>query len=310
MKRCLITYEPISEDRDYSSRGLHALASKLNNLKPLAWSAEEQRKEAIALVGKMSIQGVQPKLSAQLNAQEECFAIVDQYGHFILKPPSEHYWELPENEAITMSLAAEIGIDIPLHGLIRSADNSLTYFVKRFDRIGLRKKVALEDFSQLSNHDRLTKYESSMEKLVSIIENYCTFPKIELVKLFKLTLFNFLIGNEDMHLKNFSLMTQNQKTCLSPGYDLLNSTIAMGYAKEEIALPLNGKTNQLKRKDFVAYFAVERLGLNQNVITVVLEGIKKAMPRWKALLECSFLSHSMQERYLQLLEARAKRLEL
>lgn len=149
-----------------------------------------------------------------------------QNGRYILKPQSEYYEEIPENEALSMTLASMIGIQIPVHGLVYSKDGSMTYFVKRFDRKGHNQKVSLEDFAQLSGGTRETKYSSSMEKVAKIIELYCTFPKIELAKLFKLTLFNFLIGNEDMHLKNFSLITTNRKIMLSPAYDLINTTIA------------------------------------------------------------------------------------
>lgn len=310
MKRCPITYQLIDEKKNYSAAGLHLLSPKLKELHPLNLSADEQRKTAIARVGKMSIQGVQLKLSAQLKVTKSCFEIVDANGDFILKPQSEYYPELPENEAITMTLASTIGLDVPSHGLLYSKDNSMTYFIKRFDRITRRKKLSVEDFAQLSNADRDTKYNSSMEKVVSIINQFCTFPKIELVKLFRLTLFNFLIGNEDMHLKNFSLITRDNKVLLSPAYDLLNSTIAQKNPKEELALPLNGKKNNLKRRDFLDYFAIEKLCLNQCVISDEIRHIEQTIPIWEKLLCDSFLSKDMQEKYLALLISRYKRLKL
>jgi len=308
MKRCPITYETISESEHYSKRGLRSLSPKLHDLKPLELSADEQRKEAIDRVGKMSIQGVQKKLSAQLSVQKECFELVDQNGHYILKPQSDLYPELPENEAVTMSLAKTIGLDVPVHGLVYSKDNSMTYFIKRFDRGGHHKKIAIEDFAQLSGEDRHTKYDSSMEKVIQIIEKFCTFPKIEWVKLFKLTLFNFLVGNEDMHLKNFSLITKNNKITLSPAYDLLNTTIAQKNAVEEIALPLRGRKNNLTKRDFLDYFAMERLDLNEKIISEVIKEFRQAIPLWNELIHKSFLSQSMQEKYLQLLQSRGERL--
>ncbi|MCX7115755.1 MAG: HipA domain-containing protein [Gammaproteobacteria bacterium] len=310
MKHCPITYEVISDEETYSQRGLHILSAQLNNLYPLTLNADEQRQEAVARVGKMSIQGVQTKFSAQLKIKEERFEMVDQQGHFILKPQSEYYAELPENEAITMTLAATIGLEVPVHGLVYSKDNSMTYFIKRFDRIGHNKKLALEDFAQLLGVDRYTKYESSMEKVISVISTYCTFPKIEFVKLFKLTVFNFLIGNEDMHLKNFSLLTRDQLITLSPAYDLLNTTIAQKDPKEETALPLNGKKRNFKKKDFLEYLAIERLGLNQNVIQDVTQTIQRMLPTWRYLIGCSFLSQAMQEKYMSVLEERCQRLGL
>lgn len=147
MKRCPITYEVISSQENYSQRGLRELSPQLNDLMPLALTATEQRTTALELVGKMSIQGVQPKLSARLKIKEKHFAIVDKNGRFILKPQSIDFPELPENEAISMSLAATIRLEVPVHGLVYSKDGSMTYFIKRFDRTGHANKVAVEDFA-------------------------------------------------------------------------------------------------------------------------------------------------------------------
>lgn len=308
MKRCPITYERIADNESYSTHGLKLLSPQLHHLAPLELNAEEQRQEAISRAGKMSIQGVQTKLSAQLKVKEGYFKIVDQQGSYILKTQSAHYPELPENEALTMSLAATIGLDVPVHGLLYAKDNSMTYFIKRFDRSGHHTKLALEDFSQLLGKNRDTKYKSSMEQVVDMIHRYCTFPKIECIRLLRLTLFNYLVGNEDMHLKNFSMITKNQKQYISPAYDLLNTTIAMMDPKEELALPLNGKKNNLTRKDFLTYFAVERLKLNQAVIEDVVNLFLQQMPSWYALIDQCFLSAAMKEKYKILLDQRRDKL--
>lgn len=310
MKYCPITYDEIDDDETYSLRGLKQLSPQLKNLKPLAYSAAEQHAEATALAGKMSIQGVQSKLSAQLKIKEEKFELVAQNGHYILKPPSHLYAELPQNEALTMTLAKKIKLEVPVHGLVYGKDNSMTYFVKRFDRGSYHKKFATEDFSQLLGFARDTKYNSSMEQAASVVETFCSFPRIELVKLFKLTLFNFLIGNEDMHLKNFSLITRDYKITLSPAYDLLNTTIAQKNAAEELALPLKGKKNNLTKNDFLKYFAIERLRLNPAIIARVLQELKEAQPTWEELIQHSFLSKAMQKKYLHLLQERRMRLGL
>jgi len=308
MKHCPITYEVIMDHELYSKNGLKKLSPQLQKLDALGLSAEEQRQEAVSRAGKMSVQGVQTKLSAQLKIKEGYFKIVDQQGQYILKTQSAHYPELPENESLTMSLAAMIGLEVPVHGLLYAKDGSMTYFIKRFDRTGHHQKLALEDFSQLSGKSRDTKYKSSMEHVVNIINHYCTFPRIEMIKLFKLTLFNYLVGNEDMHLKNFSILTKNQKNYLSPAYDLLNTTIAMVAPKEELALPLNGKKNNLTKKDFLTYFAVERLKLNQTIIEEILDIFLQQLPFWFALIENSFLSTMMKEKYKYLLQERSNNL--
>src|SRR5690606_21566862 len=124
------------------------------------------------------------KLSAQLKVKNQQFEMVDQFGHYILKTQSDHFPELPENEAITMTLASIVGLEVPVHGLVYAKDGSMTYFIKRFDRTGHRGKLAVEDFTQLSGLDRDTKYNSSMEKVAAVINQFCTFPKIELMTFF------------------------------------------------------------------------------------------------------------------------------
>lgn len=258
----------------------------------------------------MSIQGIQPKLSAKLGITEGCFKIVENGGTFILKPQNELYPELPENEDLTMRLAKTVEIEVPLHGLIYCKDNSFTYFIKRFDRKGTKQKIPLEDFAQLSGSSRETKYNSSMEKLILIIDKFCTFPILEKRKFFIRTLFNYIVDNEDMHLKNFSLITHENKVELSPAYDFLNSTIALTNAKEEIALPLNGKKRNLKRSDFIDYLGQERLGLNTTIIEEILLKFKTTIPNWEKLIHISFLSNNAKEAYLQIVNNRAKVLDI
>ena len=292
MNKCPIAYIPCGNNR-YSDEGLKILSTGLRTLKDLEYTADEQRKEAYNRATKMSIQGVQPKLSAVLNFKKEK-----------LKPQHNVLPEMPENEDLTMRLADEIGLEIPQHGLIWSKDNSLTYFIKRFDRKGHTDKIPVEDFAQLAGLNRDTKYEYSMEKVVKLIDKYCTFPAIEKIKLFKLTIFNYLIGNEDMHLKNFSIITQDGQSSLSPCYDLVNSTIEYKKQDEEIALPLKGKKRKLTRNQLIDYFGKEICELTDKSIEKVLETISFSVPKWKELISNSFLSKEMEEKYQTLLETR------
>ena len=104
MNLCPITYSPCGENR-YSEGGLKLLASGLKTLKNFEYTAEEQRIEAYNRASKMSIQGVQPKLSAVLNIKDEKFELVDKGGKYILKPQHNLYYQMPENEDLTMRLA-------------------------------------------------------------------------------------------------------------------------------------------------------------------------------------------------------------
>jgi serine/threonine-protein kinase HipA len=208
-----------------------------------------------------------------------------------------------------MRLGALVGIEVPLHGLVRARDGSLTYFIKRFDREA-RTRVPLEDFAQLSGASRETKYESSMEKVASVVDQFCIFPAIERVRLFDRTLFSFLTGNEDMHLKNFSLVTRRGRIGLAPAYDLLNSTIALKNPKEEMALPIRGKRSGLTRKDLFDYFAIERLQINERVLSERIERFSAVIPMWHELIGASFLSPDKKAAYAAVLAERKGRLQL
>ena len=116
MNRCPITYD-LCDENLYSLKGLKLLSPALRSLALLDFTAEELRAEAMRRASKMSIQGVQPKLSAILNIKDGAFEIVDKNGRYILKPQHHIFAELPQNEDLTMRLAASIGIEVPLHGL-------------------------------------------------------------------------------------------------------------------------------------------------------------------------------------------------
>jgi serine/threonine-protein kinase HipA len=303
MNRCPITYELCGTDK-YSEKGLRMIAPKLTYLNDLPYTAVELRQEAANRAKKLSIQGVQPKLSAAISVVDQEFKIVDQFGTYIIKPQNDLFPQLPENEDVTMRMAKVFGLEVPFHGMLYAKDGSLSYFIKRFDRYGKGSKLATEDFAQLTGNTRDTKYRFTMEKLIPVLDEYCSFPAIEKADFFKRILFCYVTGNEDMHLKNFSLITKNGKTTLTPIYDFLNSTISIKSPEEDIALTLRGKKSNLKAADFVDYYAKERLQLNEKTIAAILLQMKKATPKWKELLEISFLTDEMKEKYLELLESR------
>lgn len=310
MNICPITYEPCGDNR-YSGKGLRKLSSRLQQLAPLPFSAGELVQEAAARAAKMSIQGVQPKLSAVLDVKQGAFRIVDRGGRYILKPQNAIYPFVPENEGLCMQMAVAVGIEVPLTGLVMSKDSSWTYFIRRFDRIARTGKVHVEDFAQLSGRTRDTKYDASMEQVATLLERYCTFPKVEMARLFRRTLFNFLVGNEDMHLKNFSIIVQNGKVSLSPAYDLLSTTVAMGSAAtEELALPLAGKKRNITRKLLVNYFAKERMGLPDRVVNGIFSDLTRAIPEWQHLIRASFLPENQKGTLTKLLAYRAAILAL
>lgn len=305
MSICLISGEP--SDVLYSQAGLRTLSPRLKTIEILDYDAEQQRRIAAEMAEKVSIQGVQPKFSAVLSPSTGEFQLVERGGRYILKPPHRDFPQVPENEAMTMDLARRAGVETPPFGLVRNIDGTYTYFIQRFDRRGKKKKIATEDFAQLSQESRQTKYRSSLEKVAGVVDEYCTFPLPEKLKLWRRVLVAYLTGNEDMHLKNYSLISENGKTTLSPAYDLLNTTIILERPKEETALPLNGKKAKLNRADFVDYYARQRLGLNPTVTVRILAELESVLPHWRARIERDpLLTDEHKTSYQDLVNRRAQ----
>jgi len=254
-----------------------------------------------------TVTGVQPKLSLDIEGKNtnSRFTIVGLWGKYILKPQTEYYSQLPENEDITMKLAEAAKIKTVPHSLIRFADGELAYITKRIDRTKTGEKLPMEDFCQLT--ERLTehKYRSSYEQIAKTILKFSTAPKLDLVNFWEVVIFCFLTGNADMHLKNFSLY-ENPVFQLTPAYDLLSTALVMPEDKEELALTLNGKKNNMNRKDFE--ISCQNSGLEPRVIENMFVKFQKAIPVWNLLIDSSFLSNEMKENYKKLIQKRTERI--
>jgi serine/threonine-protein kinase HipA len=145
-----------------------------------------------------------------------------------------------------------------------------------------------------------------MERVAETLGTFTTFPLLEKLKLFKRTLFSFLIGNEDMHLKNFSIILRDEKIELSPAY--VNSNLVLAAPKEELALPIRGRKRKLTQDDLIQYYGIERLGIPRSVCDPVTEEFRSCMPEWEALIAKSFLSNERKIKYLSIVQERAQRL--
>lgn len=303
MNRCPITYMEIP-DGLYHPKGFAKLNSALDWLYPLPLKYNEQIQKALNQMSKMAITGTDFKLNVQLSIVDSTFKIVDKNGSFILKPQLTQYPQVPENEDVTMRMAATAGIEVPLHGMVYAKDESLLYFIKRFDRKGKAGKIHVEDLAQVAGVYSDAKYDYSLEKVAVLLDTYCTFPMVEKMKLFKRVLFSWLIGNENMHLKNLSLIHRNNKVELSPAYDLVNTTILKAVPEQESALSIKGLRSDLNWDILMNYFAQDVLGLNDKVILKILKQLISVLPEWVRLIEISFLNEEKKEDYLSLLNRR------
>jgi len=252
MPNCLICYKDAGDERYHPGCarrffGVEAMPEITLDKQLL----EELAKQTVNQ--RISVTGVQPKLSVTLEKAKgkNRLTIVNLWGEFILKPQHDELPAMPETEDLTMHLAQMFGINVCKHALLHSSDGPLVYIARRFDRVG-KKKIHMEDFCQLSEFLTENKYKGSYERAGKLILQYCTLAGLDALRYFELLIFCYLTGNNDMHLKNFSLLYQQDSIELSPAYDLINVNLVFPEDKEETALLLGGKKSNIKLRDFEA----------------------------------------------------------
>ena len=310
-KKCLYCYKPIAENEIqefHADCALEMFGKKQIPYVDIALHEIEELAKNM-LNQSMSVAGVQKKMSLSIsNVPIERFTITNLNAPFILKPPTNEYPFLPEMEDLTMNLAQKMGLSVAKHSLIRLKSGELAYITRRFDREN-GKKLAMEDMCQLSGKLSENKYMGSMEQIAKLIQKYATYPLIELQKLYELTLFCFLTGNSDMHLKNFSLLTkENGQVILSPAYDLVATNLLMPDDKEELALTLNGKKRKFHLVDFQEF--AKKLQLEPQKVVLIHKKIQQKIPDLIAFIQQSFLSEELQNAFMALMQERISRLQV
>jgi len=309
--RCLKCYDLLEGNRDYHPK---CSAEFFGTEKPPVLDLNQKLLEKLAtemINSKMAVTGVQKKLSLKLNIdndqQQPRLTIVGFAGDYILKPATDTFPHLPENEDLTMRLAQLCGIKTVPHTLIRLKTGKIAYLTKRIDRNNGRK-VHMEDMCQIT--ERLTehKYKGSHEQVAKAILKHSHKTLFDISKYYELVLFSFVTGNSDMHLKNFSMIATTEHLWqLSPAYDLLSTHIAMPEDEEELALTLNGKKKKMNRKDFTT--AMTGAGLTAKATENLMDRITHRVVVHLDLIKSSFLPSEKQSEYIELVQKRLDRLK-
>ena len=313
-KHCLLCLEPL----DDTSVEYHEACSKsfFGSVQPPTLDYTMDQMDALATTvvsSHIAVTGVQPKLSLSLihdtlqKANRKRLTVVGALGgNFILKPPTVHYPELPANEHLTMKMASLFGIETVPCSLIRLGSGELAYITKRIDRTDEGSKIHMLDMFQIT--DAVDKYKGSMERVGKAIAEYSSNTLLDKLRYFEVVLFCYLTGNNDMHLKNFSLFQQLDHWALSPAYDLLNVSLANPKDTEEMALTIEGKKRRLSRKMFERFGL--GLGLNSKQIEGVFGRFQKQIPAALDLCERAFLSQESKEGYLEIFRLRCAKLSI
>ncbi len=256
----------------------------------------------------LTVPGVQKKLSLHLSLDIDTrLTIVDYPTGYILKPQTEEYRHLPEFEDLSMRMAELAGIQTVPHALIK-VNEKYAYITKRVDRDISEKKVsmyAMEDFCQLSNRLTIDKYKGSYENCGRIIKKYSVCPGLDLSELFLRVVFSFVIGNSDMHLKNFSLRESepgNRQFCLSKAYDLLPVNIVLPTDEEQLALTFNGKKRNIRKKDFKVF--AESCGISDKSAQNMMKKVCSLKDKFIEQCEESYLPDELKQKMKELIENR------
>jgi len=310
--KCLYCYEPLNEDADF-----HKKCSKEFFGTPIPpkipYSIDQMAELAKNIVKRsITVPGVQAKLSMSLikETQENSYTRLTVVGalggNYIFKPPSDNYPEMPQNEHVTMRIAETFNIQVVPSSLIRLESGELSYITKRVDRSEDVEKIHMLDMFQIT--EAFDKYKSSMEKIGRALHNYSENTMLDKIFLFELSLFSFLTGNNDMHLKNFSMIKSPSGWILAPAYDLLNVSIILPEDKEELALTLEGKKKKLKKEHFVKF------GIGLELTEKQIDSVFKRMlaNKFSAIewIDRSFLSDKMKDAYKEKFESRYTQLKL
>ena len=306
MQRCLYCYQPLEQGQT----DFHPQCSKklFGTTTPpeLPYTKDDIESLALEVVrSQVTVTGVQPKLSVDLEKEangKKRFTIVGLWGKYILKPQTELYVNLPENEDLTMHLATMVNIKTVPHSLIRFKDGSLAYITKRIDRDKKKGKIPMEDMCQLTEKLTEQKYKGSHEQIAKIIMLHSAYPVLDLLTYFEVLLFCYLTGNADMHLKNFSLYKPANEYILAPAYDLLSTKLVLPDDKDELALTLNAKKRKLKKSDF--NHLLNTYKIDEKVIENIYEKYRKIVPQWLNFIDTSFLPQQMKEEYKSIINKR------
>ena len=304
MNKCLYCYKEVSKGNDFHSKCSRdffgeeqppKITYTLNEMSDLAKNVVERS---------ISVPGVQPKLSMSIltedNIDKRLTVVGALGGNYIFKPPSLDYPEMPANEHVTMKMATLFNIDVVPHSLIRLASGEISYITKRIDRREDGSKIHMIDMFQIT--EAFDKYRGSMERVGKAINNYAENVLLDKLRLFEFTIFSYITGNNDMHLKNFSMIKTAYGWALSPVYDLLNVTIINPEDKEKFALTLNGKKKRITKQNFLDFgFG---LGMTLKQINSTFKRFIILQSEVEDLISQSFLSINMQKEYKKLLQKR------
>lgn len=312
MDRCLCCYKPLKagEIDFHKSCSTKMFGSEIAPTLPYT-RAKIADLARVVIEKRTTVTGVQSKLSMDLEKDEygnpQRLTIVGVLGRYILKPQTERFLSLPEVEDLTMHLAEIAHIETVPHSLIRFSDGELNYITRRIDRTDDGRKLPMEDLCQIAGLMTDQKYQGSYEYIASLIGKHSCVSGLDITYYWEQVIFAWIVGNADMHMKNFSLIsTERGKYRLSPTYDQVSTAIVMPEDTEELALPLQGFKKGLMSFDFVS--SMVDSGVDTKAAERILKRFQKYKQLWFQCIDNSFIKEEQKKLFKDLINKRLETL--
>jgi serine/threonine-protein kinase HipA len=314
------TYSPAALKQLFNNRRVSPVLDFSN--------VESQRKKIDENIGKISISGVQEKLSAIVDKGKICLTPENEQGLYIIKPAPDYKrlknrTQMPANEHLTMQIARQVyGLYTADNAMLFFRNGEAAYLTKRFDINADGTKKQQEDFASLSAKTSETdgqnyKYTGNYCLAGQLIKHFIAAWQVEIGKFYRLILFNYLFSNGDAHLKNFSLQrSASGDYLLSPAYDLLNTSLHVD--DEDFALEgglfdttyyseIYRQKNQPCLEDFITFGNL--IEVPERILTKILAEFSVIQPLVYELTERSFLDKRLKRMYIWTYEERLSRLK-
>lgn len=225
-------------------------------------------------------------------------------SNYIIKPQTELYEYIPENEHLTMAIAKSCNFKVPPFTIFEVPGLGKIFVIKRFDISENEKHLRLEDFGQILEEPSSEKYSKSYNKVGRAIVEYSDAPPPDLYEFLRRVIFSFFIGNGDMHLKNWSLLETDKLNGvfrLSPCYDFINTRLPIYDEQMDVGLAINGRKHKITQASFIQL--AEDLNCSAYIYEILSE-IDSWLTVTKSLLPKSYLPEDEKERYLKIVESR------
>jgi serine/threonine-protein kinase HipA len=292
MPRCPITYKKLISTR-YSRTGLRLISSKISDLQDIDLYFKPETTNSSFPENK--------KCFARLLAKENRFISGDETDRYIFIDNNNPDKQFNYNRDLTLKLAKLSGIKTVVHGLAHGKNDALFFWYKRAQFYGRYSILPVANFSDFLDAGM----PNIWGNLTDLINKKCTFPALEKLKLLRLCLFSFLIGNGSITLRDLAIIKRKDISEIAPVWQLLNRAIYQGGEDNKRFIFL-GQEICLKTRADALIFATENLKVNPKAFNQILTELDLIYLKWLKVIEISFLNTPIKTMYVNLLRKRRK----